>query len=561
MNSILLTDGYKLDHRRQYPRGTEYVYSTWIPRNLDYMSHKLKTTINKCVAFGFQYFIKKYLVEHFNKHFFSRNKEEVVAEYLTFINDFMPNNTIGVKHIGELHDLGYLPVRIKALKEGTLCPKGVPMLTIVNTHPKFFWITNYLETLMSSGLWLASNSATIAYHFKENLYQHFKKTVGWEYAKPFANFLIHDFSMRGMGGIDAAINSGLGHIACFSGSETLPAIQVAKKYYNAEPNVCSTVPASEHSVMCAGSKDNEEETFRRLFNEIYPEGFVSIVSDTWDYWKVITEYLPKFREEIMARNGRVVIRPDSGDPVHIICGYSYVDFSDYEIKDINNHLISDLFTEYFKWGTNYDVLKLYDNKNFPYHCLYVKCKDNKYYRIQKTFADTFVKEEVHEAEVIGTYAYMWRIFGGTVENGYKVLNSHIGLIYGDSITLPRQKEIYERLEEKGYAATNLVLGVGSYTYQNNTRDMLGFAMKATWVSINSEGQEIFKEPKTDNGLKKSLVGLCKVVENGDSIKVIDRVSEEEENTGLLQTIFEDGVVYNEQTMSEIRETINKTIYE
>lgn len=154
---------------------------------------------------------------------------------------------------------------------------------------------------------------------------------------------------------------------------------------------------------------------------------------------------------------------------------------------------------------------------------------------------------------------MWKIFGGTEENGYKILDTHIGLIYGDSITLPRQKEIYDRLKEKGFAATNLVLGVGSYTYQNNTRDQLGFAMKATWVKINGQGQEIFKEPKTDNGLKKSLVGLCKVVEDGDTIKVVDKVSEEEENTGLLQTIFKDGKVYNEQSMTEIRETINKFI--
>lgn len=565
MNSMLLTDGYKLDHRRQYPKGTECVYSTWIPRNMEYLSEKLNVKVDKAVSFGFQFFVKKYLVENFNKYFFSRPKEEVLNEYQTFIDDFMPGNTIGVSHIEELYDLGYLPIEIKALKEGTLCPKGVPMLTIKNTLPQFFWVTNYLETLMSSGLWLATNSATIAYHFKKNLYEHFRDTVGLEYTKYFSDFLVHDFSMRGMGGVDAAINSGLGHIACFYGSETIPAIQVAKEYYNAEANVCSTVPASEHSVMCAGSKENEEETFRRLFNEIYPEGFVSIVSDTWDYWRVITEYLPKFKEEIMARNGRVVIRPDSGDPVHIICGYRYLNLTNKTIEEIKDSYLTEFYKNKFylngmvDWDLNFEIKKDKDQKINTFVSFYFKAKDNKFYKTEKLEDDKFSVEEVHEAEVIGTYEYMWKIFGGTKEKGYKVLDTHIGLIYGDSITLPRQKEIYDRLKEKGFAATNLVLGVGSYTYQNNTRDQLGFAMKATWVKINGQGQEIFKEPKTDNGLKKSLVGLCKVVEDGDTIKVVDKVSEEEENTGLLQTIFKDGKVYNEQSMTEIRETINKFI--
>ena len=564
MNSMLFTDGYKLDHRRQYPKGTECVYSTWIPRDMEYLSEKLNVKVDKAVSFGFQFFVKKYLVENFNKYFFSRPKEEVLNEYQTFIDDFMPGNTIGVSHIEELYDLGYLPIEIKALKEGTLCPKGVPMLTIKNTLPQFFWVTNYLETLMSSGLWLATNSATIAYHFKKNLYEHFRNTVGLEYTKYFSDFLVHDFSMRGMGGVDAAINSGLGHIACFYGSETLPAIQVAKEYYNAEANVCSTVPASEHSVMCAGSKENEEETFRRLFNEVYPEGFVSIVSDTWDYWRVIKEYLPKFKKEIMARNGRVVIRPDSGDPVHIICGYRYFDFSDKTLEEINNVFLTNMFNELrHNNDEKHDIefstqLNSY-NKQDTVLSFYFNVKGGKFYKAKIHSLEGVKIDEVHEAEVIGTYEYMWKIFGGTEENGYKVLDTHIGLIYGDSITLPRQKEIYDRLKEKGFAATNLVLGVGSYTYQNNTRDQLGFAMKATWVKINGQGQEIFKEPKTDNGLKKSLVGLCKVVEDGDTIKVVDKVSEEEENTGLLQTIFKDGKVYNEQSMAEIRETINKYV--
>lgn len=555
MNSMLLTDGYKLDHRRQYPKGTSLVYSTWIPRNMEYMSDKLGTEINQCVAFGFQYFIKKVLIEGFYKNFFRRDKNKVVAEYQKFIDDFMPNNTIGTKHIEELHDLGYLPIEIKCLEEGSLCPKGVPMLTIVNTHPDFFWITNYLETVMSAGLWLATNSATIAYQFKKNLYQHLKNTIGLEGTELYRDFLVHDFSMRGMGGVDAAINSGLGHIALFSGSETLPAIQVAKEYYSAEPNVCATVPATEHSVMCAGSKENEFETYKRLLTEVYPEGFVSIVSDTWDYWNVIQNYIPRLKDVIMNRNGRFVVRPDSGNPVYIICGYNYLQADNTDEKSLSE-FVQEWFAKYQNGDTtdNVDVLQI-DNQTKQF---FVRDNDNNFYRVT-IGNNAFLIDNVDEYIVRGTYETLWSYFGGTQINGYKVLDTHIGVIYGDSITVPVQHEIYKRLEGKGFAATNLVLGVGSYTYQNNTRDQLGFAMKATYVMIDGVGHEIFKKPKTDNGLKKSLKGICCVYENENGLYVKDQQPQESYNHGLLKTVFVNGMIVKEFTMSQVREKINQSL--
>ena len=195
----------------------------------------------------------------------------------------------------------------------------------------------------------------------------------------------------------------------------------------------------------------------------------------------------------MARNGRVVIRPDSGDPVKIICG----------------------------------------DPDAP----------------------------VDTPEYLGAYQLLGDIFGTTeTENGYKVLDTHIGLIYGDSITLERQKEIYKRLEEKGFAATNLVLGIGSYTYQYKSRDSLGFAMKATWCQVNGEEREIFKSPKTDTGLKKSLKGLIQVYrdENG-KICAKDCVSREEEKGSILQTVFKDGVLRVQYTLAGIRQTINDSL--
>jgi nicotinamide phosphoribosyltransferase len=302
--------------------------------------------------------------------------------------------------------------------------------------------------------------------------------------------------MRGMAGIEAAVMSGMGHLTSFTGSETIPALEAVEEYYNADADselIAGTVPATEHSVMCAGGMEDEFGTFKRLITETYPSGIVSIVSDTWDFWQVITDYLPRLKDTIMARDGRVVIRPDSGDPVKIICGDSTADPNSPEYK--------------------------------------------------------------------GAYQLLGEIFGYTTnEQGYKVLDTHIGLIYGDSITLERQDQIYSQLEAKGFAATNLVLGIGSYTYQFKSRDSLGFAMKATWCQINGVEHEIFKCPKTDSGMKKSLKGLLQVYQEDGVYKVKDQVSKEEEKQGCLQTVFKNGVIYKAFFLDEIRQRVNQTIH-
>lgn len=501
MNSILLTDGYKLDHRRQYPKGTEYVYSNWTPRSNGYLPEA-----DGVVVFGIQYMLQKVFIEEFKKGFFDLRKEDAIASFKRRIDTFLGPNEIGTEHIEALHDLGYLPVCVKALPEGQICPIGVPMLTIINTTPEFFWVTNFLETIMSCELWLPMTSATVARIYKKELKRHAQKTGFTD-----INFLCHDFSMRGMAGIEASILSGMGHLVCFNGSETLPAIEAMEEYYCADAEVeliAGTIPATEHSVMCAGGCDDEFETFKRLITEVYPQGYVSIVSDTWDFWKVITDYLPRLHNDIMKRDGRVVIRPDSGDPVKIIAGYTAEELRDY----------------YAGYGTE------------PFEIL-------------------------PDCEVKGAYQCLMEEFGyTTTEEGYKMLDSHIGMIYGDSITPERQKEIYRRLEAKGICASNLVLGVGSYTYQYKTRDSLGFAMKATWCQINGEGREIFKQPKTDNGTKNSLKGLIKVdMDNEGKIKAFDQVSGAEERKGLLKVVFQNGYLFHGTSLQEIRCNIEKTI--
>lgn len=167
---IFACDGYKLDHRRQYPKGTEYVYSNLTPRG------SRVSGVNEIVFFGLQYFLNE-LQETWNYNFFMQKKSKVVSEYAAFLQSYLGPNTVGTEHIAALHDLGYLPVRIKAVKEGTLVPMRVPCLTIENTHPDFFWVTNFLETTLSTSLWGMCTSATTAFQYRKVFEEFHKKTV------------------------------------------------------------------------------------------------------------------------------------------------------------------------------------------------------------------------------------------------------------------------------------------------------------------------------------------------------------------------------------------------
>lgn len=517
MEIINATDGYKLSHHRMYPEGTEQVYSNWTPRSNKYFPEATEGS----VVFGIQYLIKKYLIEEFNKNFFELPKEKAIEMFYRRVYNFLGGiESVGYKHIEALYDLGYLPILIKALPEGSICPIKVPMMTITNTKPEFFWLTNYLETLISCTLWMPCTSATKARLYKKELKKHAIRTGFPDDID--LSFLCHDFSMRGMAGIEASIISGMAHMTSFVGSETIPAIAALEQYYNANSDnelIATTVPATEHSVMCAGGEQDEFYTFKRLITELYPTGFVSIVSDTWDFWNVIENFLPKLKKEIMQRDGRVVIRPDSGDPVDIICG-------------------------------------LRTNSHF-----HTRIKEGKYYCCYTPFDDNAEYVEISEGQYYGAYYMLGKIFGwNTTEKGFKYPSTKIGLLYGDSITLERQKQIYLRLENAQMAACNLVLGIGSYSYQYASRDSLGFAIKATACVVNGELKEIFKQPKTDDGTKNSLKGLITVYSDPDKGYIaVDQVSVDEEKLGCLETVFKEGTLKKEYSLKEIRQRINNSL--
>jgi nicotinamide phosphoribosyltransferase len=473
---MLYSDFYKVDHRRQYPKGTELVYS-----NLTARASRI-SGVDHVVVFGIQAFCMDYLIRRFNDGFFKKPKEEVLRQYQRRMDTSLGPNMITTEHIAALHDLGYLPVRIKALPEGTVAPLRVPLLTIVNTLPQFYWVTNFLETILSNAVWHPMTSATIAHQYRVLLDKYAAETSD---IPEFVQWQGHDFSMRGQSSFEASLASGAAHLLSFTGTDTIPAIDWLEHFYFADAEkelIGGSVPATEHSVMCMGGKDTEADTYRRLITEVYPKGIVSIVSDTWDYFDVLNTTIRGLKDVIMAREGKVVIRPDSGNPTKIICG------------------------------------------------------------------DLDAPEGSLERK--GTIEILWDIFGGTVNSkGYKQLDSHIGAIYGDSITLDRCQAICNGLALKGFASTNMVYGIGSYTYQYTTRDTFGFAIKATYGIVNGQAVELFKQPKTDNGIKNSAKGLLRV--NAD-LTCTEGVTPEEEAEGLLETVFLEGRMVKTYTLQEIR---------
>lgn len=480
---ILFKDFYKVDHRRQYPEGTEVVYSNLTPRVSRIPG------VDKVVVFGIQAFVQEFLVEAFDDWFFSLNKDDAVSIYKRRMDTSLGKGAVPIEHLEALHDLGYLPVRLKALPEGTLCPLRTPVLTITNTDKRFFWLPNFLETLLSCQLWHPMTSATIAHQYRKTLDRYAAETSD---IPEFVDWQGHDFSMRGATSVASAMASGAGHLLSFTGTDTIPAIDFLEEYYEADAEkelIGGSVPATEHAVMCLGGKETEEETFRRLIEQVYPTGIVSIVSDTWDFWKVLTETLPKLKKSILARDGKVVIRPDSGDPVEILCGA----------------------------------------------------------RMNPVAG--------RSPEQKGAVEILWDLFGGTVNSkGFKQLDPHIGIIYGDSITHERCEEICRRLAEKKFASTNVVFGIGSYTYQYVTRDTLGFAMKATYGVIKGATIDLYKAPKTDSGTKNSAKGLLRVEED---LSLTECCTPAQEQGGELRTVFEDGEVFNTESLSTIRARLKR----
>ena len=525
LNPLTTCDFYKTSHRPMYPTGTEMVYSNFTPRSTRLFPTVKSVADNRVVFVGLQGFMKWFLQDVFTEGFFDKPKTQVVRAYKRRMDNALGPDMVTVEHIEDLHDLGYLPLEIMALPEGSKVDPKVPLFTVHNTLPEFFWLVNYLETVFSNSVWKSIVNATTAYRYRQVL-EHFADLTGTP--KEVVGIQAHDFSCRGMGGPYDSAMAGLAHLVFFEGTDTISAIDYAEDYYGAnsdEELVGCSVPSTEHSVMCMGGKETEIETFRRLIN-LYPEGILSIVSDTWDFWQVITEFAAELKDEIEARQpnalglAKVVFRPDSGNPVDILCGIEVEDFSGVELEYLSDYIadyLSDKVSEETPHGecgpdSVTEIIK-YGDSYYEATCKFFWNRHDKQYYYLDSVEDTTLKGATLTPEQKGAVQCLYETFGGSVtDTGHILLNERVGLIYGDSITLERCEAICQRLMDKGFATGNVVFGVGSYTYQYVTRDTVGGAMKATYGVINGEGIEIYKDPKTDSGEKKSAKGLLVVEE-------------------------------------------------
>lgn len=462
-------DAYKVGHMSQYPEDTEYIYSVFQLRSNKYFS--------QVPIIGLQYFLKEYLSQPISHD----EVNELIAE-LKLMGIYHPSTE---DKLHALADLGFLPIKIDAVPEGSIVDLPNAICTIENTVPGFHWVVGMVETLLLKW-WGALATAACSYEYKKLVEEYFKKTSENSF---LIDYTVHDFGSRGCMSPEDAALTGMAHALNFKGSDTIIAAPFVRQYYKLDPSevLIGSVPASEHSVMCSYGKENELEAFKHMM-KTYPTGIVSIVSDTYNWYNVMENFTVELKDEILKRDGKVVFRPDSGNPIEIICG---------------NPMAKD-------------------------------------------------KES---AEYLGGIRYLDKIFGHTVnKKGYKVLNSHVGLIYGDGMYIDRYKETLKRLEQMGYSAENLVIGVGGIL-RNHTRDTLGGAFKATAVCRKGIWSDIMKNPITDSK-KKSYCGRVQVEFNLQT-GVYSTVQEADarETTGytrMLRPVFKDGKLLTSYTWDFIK---------
>jgi nicotinamide phosphoribosyltransferase len=530
-----LADFYKTGHPAMYPQGTETLVANFTPRSAKYAPVLPELFDNKIVWFGLRGFIQEWLIDVFNREFFQKPKEEAIKKYRRRMDTSLGPGAVSMKKLELLHDLGYLPLEIRALPEGARVNIKVPPVLFINTAgPELSWVATYFETLMSCESWKISTVGTIAFEFHK-LLTYFAVSTGAPL--DFVRWQGHDFSFRGMSGVHDAMRTCSAHLLSFMGTDTIPSIDYLEDYYDADSDkelVGGSIPASEHSVMAlrillklkelaklpenAGlthkqlRKAAELEVVRDYAIKEYDTGLVSMVSDTFDFWNVITHIAKVLKPEIMQRkpdvfgNAKVVFRPDSGDPVYILTGYK-----------------------------NSEIVANGDG----------------------TFTVNATGRVIQDHERRGAVECLWDIFGGTETSlGYKLLDSHVGLIYGDSITLPRAMRILRRLQDKGFASTNVVFGIGSYTYNMLSRDVFGWAMKAVYAVVDGEPVEIYKDPATDDGMKKSAKGLLRVDKVGNNYFLTENCTPEEFEGGELKPVFRNGEMLVKPTFKEAKERLH-----
>ena len=620
MNPFLLTDFYKLTHILQYRSELRELTSYLTPRG-----SRLKG-LDKVVFFGLSTYVHSYIVENFRENFFRRNFEYCECEIREVLelglgySDEMIDRTINA--FRALHELQYLPVEINAVAEGTLVPMGVPCVEIKSTNPDFFWVGQALEASLSAAIWHPMVSATIAREYRKIARGAFSATVENGIDERTA---MCDFSMRGQESNESAVNASVAWLTSMWNSSTVAARKHIKDVYGIAKSPVNPVTkewrpqftwgirdkmkntivrgltSTEHSVMTSHAcldKGDEIPTFRYLF-DLYKNVSFAAVCDSYDFWNVLTNILPNnFMKEIDERGKRGVfigVRHDSAEPVDALCGTVYHINSESILKmaQVPEAMIDCRDTAFYNINISIDELERLQKLNVKdYISISNEDFDDEVFQIC-TMSGTFNKYTNNKGEKVawatverlyrkrsfeekGMVETMYEIFGGTVNSkGYKVLNPGIKAVYGDSITVTRAKKIYERLAAKGFAANNVSLGVGSFSFQaleneNGTlspftRDTFSIACKTTHSKYIDEygtvcERWVYKSPKNFSQ-KKSQRGLCRIFfDKNGNLTYEDELYEKDlvgKNSALIP-YFKDGKEFK-QNFEEIRSTVTENL--
>lgn len=453
-NIILTSDYYKSTHHKQYPKDTKIVYSYGESRG-----GKFPATL----FFGLQAFIHEYMEGVIVEQWMIEEADKFLKRGFGF--DYF--NREGWQRIIDVHG-GKLPIKIRAVQEGTIVPTNNVLFTIENTDEELPWLTNFIETSLLRGIWYPTTVATLSYNIKKSINDFCIKT-GCE----ISPFHLNDFGARGVSSGESAGLGGMAHLINFLGTDTIEGILAAQKYYNAD--VCGySVMASEHSTTTIYGKEYELQAYQHFLDNCPDEATLSVVIDSYDTENAVKNLLGgALKDKILARKGKVVFRPDSGDPVEIS---------------------------------------------------------------------------------LSIVQWLWDIFGGTInEKGYKILDPHVGIIYGDSMNYENISKVLENFANHQFAASNIVFGSGGALIQSVNRDTQKFAIKCSAAKRGDNWIHVFKDPITDHG-KRSKKGRLALVryDNNEYTTVPEELARDEDN--LLIPIFENGVLLKKYTFDEVRNT-------
>jgi nicotinamide phosphoribosyltransferase len=502
MNRIIDTDSYKASHWVQYPPKTTYTFSYLESRGSE-------RNYEQTVFFGLQYILNEYFKEPITMEEVEEAREVITAHG-------MPFNYDGWKLLVERHG-GKLPLRIRAVKEGTVTPLHTALMTVENTDPDFYWLVSYMETALMR-VWYPITVATQSYYLRNLIYDYLVKTA--DNPDEEIKFKLHDFGSRGVSSQESAGLGGAAHLVNFLGSDTMVALTMLRKYYDA-PMAGFSIPAGEHSTFSSWGKNHEVDAYRNMLKQFgKPNALLAVVSDTWDIYNAASRiWGEELKQEVIDSGAMVVIRPDSGDPVTVLFGHSTKDL----IEENGRYYVKGKYNSYKdQWGA-------------------------------EVWGDYDKEREVTPNEIKGLFDILAEKFGTTLNSkGYKVLNN-VRVIQGDGVNPDSIAKILKVMEAKGYSATNIAFGMGGALLQKVNRDTLKFAYKCSAAVIDGKEQDVYKDPVTDAG-KRSKRGRLDTIQVPYYPPATVRLAEGQiaHDMTIMQTVYENGEILVRDDFETIR---------